>query len=100
MRASPSAQPAREALPLRGGVIGYQLPPLRVTTLGVMHHDLVILATDGLRGSFVQEPQLHNPLLLHAQDGTQQLADALLTQYGKDTDDALVLVACYRGGLG
>jgi len=63
----------------------------------VGHADLLIFATDGLRSSFMHDPQLQNPLLRQAQDGPQQLADALLTRYGKATDDALVLVARYRG---
>lgn len=97
VRTVPTARPPRESLPLRGGVIGYQLPPLRATTLSVGHSDLLIFATDGLYGSFVRDSQLHNPLLRQAQNGPQQLADTLLAQYGKATDDALVLVARYRG---
>jgi serine/threonine protein phosphatase PrpC len=97
VRTDTTTQPPREFLPLRGGVIGYQLPPLRATTLSVGRADLLIFATDGLHNGFVHDPQLQNPLLRQARDGPQQLADALLTQYGKATDDALVFVARYRG---
>lgn len=87
----------RDALPLRGGVIGYQLPPLRASTLAIAHGDLAILATDGLRQSFLQDALLGHPFRPQTSLGCQQLADALLAQHGKTTDDALVLVARYRG---
>jgi hypothetical protein len=95
--AAASGRSARESIPLRGGVLGYQLPPLRASTVAVRRGDLVILATDGVRSSFVQEPQLHSPLVRQAADGPKELAARLLLQYAKETDDALVLVARYRG---
>ncbi len=97
LRAAPSARPARESIPLRGGVLGYQLPPLRAATVSVAQGDLLIFATDGVQNSFVQEPLLHNPLIRQTADGPQELANRLLVSYGKETDDALVLVARYRG---
>lgn len=97
LRAALHARPARESVPLRGGVLGYNLPPLRATTVSVTRGDLLIFATDGLQSSFVQEPLLHNPLLRRAADGLPQLANHLLVRYAKETDDALILVARYRG---
>jgi serine/threonine protein phosphatase PrpC len=95
--AAPDAKLTCESLPLRGGVVGYQLPLVRPTVLAVKPADLLIFATDGLHTSFVQEPLLRNPLLRLAQNGPRQLADHLLAHYGKATDDALVLVARYVG---
>jgi anti-sigma regulatory factor (Ser/Thr protein kinase) len=92
-----SGQPRRESVPLRGGVLGYHLPPLRAVTVTVRPGDLLILATDGVRSSFLQAPQLHDPVLRQSADGPQELAKELVRQYAKDTDDALVLVARYRG---
>ncbi|HEV8717735.1 MAG TPA: SpoIIE family protein phosphatase, partial [Candidatus Binatia bacterium] len=63
LRTSADADPAREILPLRGGVVGYQLPPLRATVLPVRRGDMLIFATDGIRSSFIQEPLLRNPLI-------------------------------------
>jgi hypothetical protein len=97
--ASAGGHSPRESVPLRGGVLGYHLPPLRAGTVTVRPGDLLILATDGVRSSFIQAPQLHNPLLRQTADGPQELAKELVLQYAKDTDDALVLVACYRGDL-
>jgi hypothetical protein len=97
LRGAPDADPARESLPLRGGVVGYQLPVVRSTALSVKPEDLLIFATDGIRSSFVEDPLLYNPLIRLAKDGPRQLADHLLAHYGKATDDALVLVARYLG---
>jgi serine phosphatase RsbU (regulator of sigma subunit) len=93
-RANRNVQPPQEAIPLRGGVVGYQLPPLRVTVHSVARGDILIFATDGIRSGFAREP-LSGPLL---QQRPQFLADRFLAQYGKNTDDALVLVARYLGG--
>lgn len=98
LRGDPNANPTRASLPLRGGVVGYQLPPVQAAALSIKPGDVVIFATDGVRSSFVQEPLLRNPLIRLTQDGPQQLADHLLAHYGKATDDALVLVARYLGG--
>lgn len=92
-------KPVRESLPLRGGVIGYQLPPLRESTLPVTAGDPLILATDGIRPDFVEDAELANPLLRRTLDGPQQIADAIIARYAKDTDDALVLVVRYEGAV-
>lgn len=80
---------ARESLLLRSGVVGYQLPPLRAASLPVSSGDILMLATDGIFGSFGYAPLLHRPL--------QEAADDILRRYGKETDDAMVLVAQYLG---
>lgn len=97
LRGAPDADPSRESLPLRGGVVGYQLPVVRATSLSMNPNDMLILATDGIRSSFVQDPLLRNPLIRLTKDGPRQLADHLLVHYGQATDDALVLVAQYLG---
>ncbi len=73
-----------------GGVVGYQLPTLRPATLPIKDGDTLIFATDGIRGHF------HDGLTFS--DPPQRLADRILAEHGKRTDDALVLVARYRGG--
>jgi hypothetical protein len=54
-----------------------------------MRGDTLVFATDGVRREFTQRLALG--------DGPQQLADRILGQYAKGTDDALVLVARYVG---
>ncbi len=88
-RAQPVVRPARESLLLRGGVVGYQLPTLRATVLPVAPDDVLIFATDGVRGAFTTcAPVGRAP---------GDVADEILRQHAKSTDDALVLVVRYLG---
>jgi hypothetical protein len=50
---------------------------------------VLVLATDGIRHDFVANLNPGPP---------QAMADRILHQYAKGTDDALVLVAQYLGG--
>ncbi len=85
------ARPARSSLVTRGGIIGgAALPELRTDVVPVAPGDLLIFATDGIRGGFAEG--------LPSDATPQQLADQILARYGKGTDDALVLVARYAGG--
>ena len=79
----------RERLLLRGGVVGYQLPTLRPSVLPIKRGDLLIFATDGLRSAFTDGVVFDEP--------AQQMADRILVQYRRGTDDAMVLVARYVG---
>jgi phosphoserine phosphatase RsbX len=90
LRADPAAHPPRASLVLRGGVVGYHLPPLRAFSLALARGDTLIFATDGLRSRFAEG--------VDASDTPQQIADGILARHGKGTDDALVLVARYLGG--
>lgn len=92
LRADKETVPAQENIMLFPGVAGHQLPLLRaiVTPLGA--GDLLIFYTDGIRRDFLLEP----PIPGHS---TQRIADRICAKYNKGTDDALVLVARYNGGL-
>jgi phosphoserine phosphatase RsbX len=81
-----------ESLLLRPGVVGDSLPRLLASVLQIAYGDLLIFATDGIRPGFADHANL--------QDSPQQIADGILAQYGRDTDDALVLVARYLHGKG
>jgi phosphoserine phosphatase RsbX len=85
-----AARSHRESLPHRGGVVGYQLPPLRASTLRLDPGDTLVFATDGIASTFNSE----SPIGWHPQDA----ADHILRRYGKETDDALVVVARAGGG--
>lgn len=85
----PLAAPARESIMLRGGVVGFRLPPLKAYVMPVVPNDLLIFATDGIRGGFEQGLCLTCSL--------QELADSICERFNKGNDDALVLVARYRG---
>ncbi|TMB43940.1 MAG: stage II sporulation protein E (SpoIIE) [Deltaproteobacteria bacterium] len=89
-RVGPFGSPASDTLLLRSGVVGSHLPPLRASTYAVNPGDTLILATDGIRPGFAEELL---PLV-----PPQPAADRILSRYARGTDDALVLVARYRGG--
>lgn len=84
-----AADTPRESVVPRSGVVGYQLPALREVTVPIAAGDVLILATDGVSPSFVLDPPAESPAGRHARH--------LLDTYGRDTDDALVLVVRYLG---
>jgi serine/threonine protein phosphatase PrpC len=90
LHADPAALPQRDILLLRGGLLGYQLPTLYAAVLPLSRGDLLVLATDGIRHDFADQ--------LTGGQAPQQLAERILHQYARGTDDALVLVARYLGG--
>ena len=68
------------------------LPPLNPRTLIVHPGDTLVLASDGIRHGFKQE-------ILSART-PQQIADEVLANWAKPTDDACVVVARYGGESG
>jgi negative regulator of sigma-B (phosphoserine phosphatase) len=80
----------REWVPLRGGVVGYLLPSLLPGTVRLERDDVLVLATDGVRPVFGEWPA--------PSEAPQDVADRILADQSRGTDDALVLVARYRGG--
>jgi serine phosphatase RsbU (regulator of sigma subunit) len=84
------AMARREAIALQGGIVGYHLPTLRISSVPFSAGDVLTMATDGLRAGFAD--------LVSPQASAAELADAILARYGRGTDDALVLVARVAGG--
>jgi negative regulator of sigma-B (phosphoserine phosphatase) len=64
-----------------------ELPALRPATIPVRRGDVLILATDGIDGAFVDE--------VVATGTCEEIADRVLRDFGRLTDDALVVVARY-----
>ena len=89
LRRSAVRAEAEMPLLLRGGVVGFQLPPLDVEVVPVSAGDTLIFATDGIQSDFARGLARNFP--------PQQAAEKILARYGKATDDALVLVARYVG---
>jgi len=87
---APSVNPTRVGLVTRGGIVGSELPQVRAQVVPLAAGDVLIFATDGIREGFSDGLQFETP--------PQQLAEQILSRHGKGTDDALVLVARYRGG--
>lgn len=78
-----------EAILVRGGVVGYRLPPLRAYTLTVAPGDTLIMTTDGIRSGFTTG--------LEIDDSPQEIAESILALGAKGSDDAHVVVARYLG---
>jgi negative regulator of sigma-B (phosphoserine phosphatase) len=74
----------------KGGVVGYNLPSIRVTGTDLEDGDLMVLATDGIDSGFAQAITAGGP--------AQEIADRILAKHGKESDDALVVVVRYRRG--
>ncbi len=81
-----------EAVAMRGGTVGYMLPPLNARTVVVHPGDTLVLASDGVRHGFKQE-------VLTART-PQQIADEVIAHWAKTSDDACVVVARYAGDSG
>ena len=90
LRADTKAVPASEQVLLRGGLVGFQLPPLYAGVVPVFKNDLLILASDGVRSEFIEN-------CIPSKEPAQAMADRILLRAHKGNDDALVLVARYRG---
>lgn len=75
----------RSGLVTRGGVVGVQLPPLRAEVVTVARGDTLAFATDGIAREFAEHVALNRP--------PQELADRILGDYARSSDDALVLAA-------
>jgi hypothetical protein len=73
-----------------GGIVGYELPSLHVSSLEARPGDVLVLATDGVREDFGLGWRIARPV--------QEIADSLLEGFGREDDDALVVVARYLGG--
>ena len=89
LRAPASGGAPPEALLVRGGVVGAQLPKLVPRIVRLQRGDMLIIATDGIRSEFLDAPLPYQE--------PQALADHVLARWSTQTDDALVLVVRYLG---
>jgi phosphoserine phosphatase RsbX len=74
----------------KGGVVGYNLPSIRVTSTELLAGDVMVLATDGIDSGFAEA--------IVAGGSAQDIADRILTEHGKQGDDALAVVVRYLAG--
>jgi serine phosphatase RsbU (regulator of sigma subunit) len=89
LRASKEQNPSTQKLTLRGGIVGYQLPTPRPTTVSISKGDTLVFATDGLKSRFAKD--------LTPDEPPHDMAERILTEHTRGRDDALVLVARYIG---
>jgi negative regulator of sigma-B (phosphoserine phosphatase) len=72
-----------------GGVVGYNLPPVRPATMTLLPGDAVAFATDGIAADYSNSLAPNVP--------AQRLAERILERHSKGTDDALAVVVRYVG---
>jgi serine phosphatase RsbU (regulator of sigma subunit) len=89
LRADVAARPATETLVPRAGVLGSGTPAMTAARVRMSRNDLIVLATDGIRQGFERTVDRRGP--------PQAVAEGILADHAKRTDDALVLVARYAG---
>ncbi len=89
VHAKTSRTPDKDFLLLGRGVVGGQLPNLQAFVVPVVNGDTLAFATDGVTSNFRDEINVSEP--------PQEIADRVLSGHGKDSDDALVLVARFLG---
>jgi phosphoserine phosphatase RsbX len=89
MRAGSEKGAGQEALLLRAGVVGSQLPALQAAVIPVAKGDTLVFVTDGIRSEFAEG--------LSAMEPPQRTADKILRQHCRGNDDALVLVVRLTG---
>jgi negative regulator of sigma-B (phosphoserine phosphatase) len=81
---------ARHASPVvLGGVVGFNLPQVRMQKIPLEPGDAVALATDGIAADF--------SVSLESGVVAQQLAERVLERHCKRTDDALAVIVRYLG---
>ncbi len=80
-----------EELLTYSGVVGYEIPPTLIfSVLPVFKGDVLVLATDGISREFSNS--------VYTGRSAYQIANDILSQHSKSTDDALVIVAKYQKG--
>ena len=75
---------ATEGAFVKGGVLGYNLPLVRVTGTALEPGDVIVLATDGVGSGYADALAAGGP--------AQALADRILAAHARHDDDALVVV--------
>jgi negative regulator of sigma-B (phosphoserine phosphatase) len=89
-RASADGFANEDLLYSHNGVVGRTLPRLRPVVRKLVDGDVIVVATDGIRSALKPDLRPDQPI--------ERVASALLEQFGVPSDDALVLVARFRGG--
>jgi serine phosphatase RsbU (regulator of sigma subunit) len=86
----PAGVEVRSSALLAGGIVGYRMPPtLSTHQVTMAPGDLLVIASDGIAEDHLSSIDF----AAHA----MTIAEQLVGQYGKETDDALILAARHRG---
>ena len=74
---------------LYGGVVGYRVPRLRVSTVQLAPGDLLVMATDGIQVDFTDHVIVGDP--------PERVVARVLERSARTNDDALVAAVRYQG---
>jgi phosphoserine phosphatase RsbX len=86
----PTGVEVRSSALLAAGIIGYRMPQTLTThQVAITPGDLLLIASDGVSEDHLDSIDFAAP--------ATTIAQQLVGQYGRDTDDALVLAARHRG---
>ena len=80
----------RHTMPMTGGVLGDRLPRLRTGESPILPGDTLVLVSDGIGSGFAVDVFVAAPV--------RSIAVRLLERHGRVDDDAIALVARWRGG--
>jgi serine phosphatase RsbU (regulator of sigma subunit) len=88
-RANKEEYTGRENIILRGGVVGYKLPPLKASLVSISPGDTLIFTTDGVDNGYREKEDMDK--------SPEGIVDFIASNYINQSDDALVIVARYSG---
>lgn len=89
---SPSGMETRVSARLAGGIVGYQIPGITPPErIPIRPGYLLVIASDGIGEGYLDSVDFTASAAM--------IAERILREYGRQTDDALVLVARHRGVL-
>lgn len=89
----PAGVEIRSSMRLTGGIVGYRLPQvLSPQEVPIRPGDLLVIVTDGIAEDHLDSIDFAAP--------SHVIAERILTEHNKQTDDALVLAARHRGATG
>jgi len=81
------AEKPREQLFLRGGVVGFQMPKVKLFQVAFTPGDTLLMVTDGIRSNYMEDlPLTQSPAAI---------ATHVIATHARDTDDATAIVARY-----
>lgn len=84
-----SEEQKEETIILRGGVVGYKLPPLKASIVSILPGDTLIFTTDGVSYKYADKINVNRP--------TKEIVQYIASNYVDLSDDAQILVARYKG---
>ncbi|MEX0719681.1 MAG: SpoIIE family protein phosphatase [Balneolaceae bacterium] len=89
-RAQGDKNKIEENILLRGGVVGYKLPPLKASIVSVLPGDILIFTTDGVSYRYSDQININR--------STEEIVQFIASNYVDFSDDSQILVARYTGG--